>query len=69
MSDVMKRISVGVAVVILSTLVVWLAAHALRAEAFMAVTPVQINGQQEQLDRMEDKLDWLVQYQIQRHEE
>ena len=55
--------------VVFSALVLWLASHALRAEVFMAATPVQMESQQDQLDRMEKKIDWLVQYQIQSHGE
>jgi hypothetical protein len=69
MNGNIKRIITGSSIVVLSALVLWLASHALRSESFMAVTPVQIESQQDQLDRMEKKIDWLVQYQIQIHEE
>lgn len=69
MNGSLRKIIVGVSVVVFSALVLWLASHAMRAEAFMAVVPVQINSQQDQLDRMEEKIDWLVQYQIQHNTE
>ncbi|MHC4707529.1 MAG: hypothetical protein ACYS8I_10645 [Planctomycetota bacterium] len=66
MNGSLKKVLVGTSIVVLSALILWLASHAARAESFMATTPVHIEVQQKQLDRMEEKLDWLIQQEIKR---
>jgi hypothetical protein len=53
--------------VVLSALILWLASHALRAEAFMAVVPVQVQNQQKQLDRIEYKMDQLIRFELEKN--
>jgi hypothetical protein len=64
MSEITKKISIGVAVVVLSALILWLASHAVRAESFMSTTPVQIENNEKQLTRIEEKVDWLIEMEI-----
>lgn len=64
MNGVTKKIAIGTAIVVLSSLVLWLAAHALRAENFMAAAPVAADARQRQLDRIESKVDWLIEREI-----
>jgi hypothetical protein len=64
MNGMVKKVAVGVSVVVFSALILWLASHASRAESFMATTPIEISNQQEQLDRIEAKVDWLVQWEL-----
>jgi hypothetical protein len=64
MSEITKKISIGVAVVVLSALILWLASHAVRSESFMSTAPVQIENNEKQLDRIEEKVDWLIEMEI-----
>jgi sensor domain CHASE-containing protein len=64
MSEMVKRVSIGVAVVVLSTLILWLASHALKAETHMAADEVESVAFQRQLDRIEEKVDWLIEMEI-----
>jgi hypothetical protein len=69
MNGSIRKVAVGVSVVVLSTLILWLASHALRAEAFMVSAPVKIDSQQKQLDRIENKVDWLIELEMEQRRE
>jgi hypothetical protein len=67
MNGTTKRVIIGTSSVVLSALILWLASHALRAEAFMAVVPVQVQNQQKQLDRIEYKMDQLIRFELEKN--
>ena len=65
MNGEIKKAVIGIAITILSAVILWYGVHAIKAETHMAADEVQTEAMQSQLDRIETKVDWLIELQIQ----
>ena len=65
MNGEVRKAVIGVAITILSAVIIWYGVHAIKSETHMAADEVQTEAMQSQLDRIESKVDWLIELQIQ----